>query len=98
MGAAKILMVYWHEKGYSAQAMHQQLLEWVSPLYPADSTFTNWIKAIERDGDISTRASGRGGVPDDIIDLAIAGVLKIAPFHSVRSSASIIKRPRTTVW
>jgi hypothetical protein len=34
---------------------------------------TDWIKAIERDEDISMRAFGSGRLPDDIIDALIAG-------------------------
>jgi hypothetical protein len=48
--------------------------------------------------DISMRASRSGRLPTNTIDLAIAEELDIFPFHSIRSLASTIKRPPTTVW
>jgi hypothetical protein len=65
---------------------------------PADSSITNWIKALDREEDISMRASGSGRLPDDRINDPIAEELEISPFHSVRSLASAIKRPRETIW
>jgi hypothetical protein len=43
-------------------------------------------------------ASGSDRLPDDIIDIAIAGALEIAPFHSVCWSDSVVKRLSMTVW
>jgi histone-lysine N-methyltransferase SETMAR len=94
----KSLVIYWHEKGYPAQKMHEKLLARMSPRAPAYSTITNWIRALGRGEDIRERASGGGRVPDERIPTLIAEALTEAPFHSVRSLASTIKIPKTTIW
>jgi hypothetical protein len=85
MDVAKVLIVYWHDKGYSAQTMYQKLQARPVPICPAYSSITNWVGAVDRGEDISMRASRSGRLPDSIIDLAITEELDICLFHSVRS-------------
>jgi hypothetical protein len=94
----KNFVVYWHDKGYSAKIMHQKLQARPVLTCPAYSSITNWIRAIDRREDIAMRQSGSSRLPDDRIDDAITEELEISPFHSVRSLASAIKRPRVRVW
>jgi hypothetical protein len=98
MDVAKVLVVYWHDKGYSAKTMHQKLQTRPVLTYPAYSSIANWIRALDRGEDISVRFSGSSRLVDDRIHEAIAQELDISPFHSVRSLASAIKRPPPTVW
>jgi hypothetical protein len=77
MDFAKVLVVYWHDKAYSAQTMYQKLQARSLVTCPAYSSVTNWIKALDRGEDISVRASGSGRLPDDRIDEAIAQELDI---------------------
>jgi hypothetical protein len=78
--------------------MCQKLQAWLRLTRPAYSSITNWIRALDRAEDISMRAWGRGRLPDDGINDAIAEKRKISPFYSVRSLASAIKSPQETVW
>jgi hypothetical protein len=85
MDVAKVLVVYWHDKEYSAQTMYQKLQARSVPICPAYSSATNWVRALDRGEDISMRASGSGCLPDSTIDLTITEELDIYLFHSVRS-------------
>jgi hypothetical protein len=98
MEDAKAVVTYWHEKGHGALRIHQQLSARVRGRYPAYSTIPDWIRRLERDEDITQRASGSGCLRNDHIDVLIANALEETPFHSVRSLASSIKYPQTTVW
>jgi hypothetical protein len=98
MDFAKVLVIYWHDKRYSAQTMHQKLQAHSLVTCSAYSSVTNWIRALDSGEDISVRASGSGHLPDDRINEAIAQELDISPFHLVRSLASAIKKPPPTVW
>jgi hypothetical protein len=98
MDVAKAVVVYWNDKGHSAQIKYQKLQEWHVPICPACFLITNWARDFDRWEHISMRASGSGCLPDSTIDLAIMEQLDISPFHSVRSLASTIKRSLTTVW
>jgi hypothetical protein len=94
---AKILIIYWHDKKYSAKTMYQKLQARSVLTFPACSSITDWIRAFDQGEDISMRASGSGRSPDDRIDDDIAEELEISPFHSVHSLASAIKHLRETV-
>jgi hypothetical protein len=45
MEDAKALVIYWHEKYYSATKMSTKLLARAGGASPAYSTITNWIRA-----------------------------------------------------
>jgi hypothetical protein len=98
MEDAKVLVIHWHEKDYSAMKMCTKLLARAREACPADSTITNWIRAFTRGEDIHGHASGGERLPDDRVDILIINVLEESPFHSVCSLASTIKIPPTTVW
>jgi hypothetical protein len=51
-----------------------------------------------RGDDIHGHPSGGGHLPDDRVDTLVINALEESPFHSVRSLASTIKMPPTTVW
>jgi histone-lysine N-methyltransferase SETMAR len=90
--------VYRYEKGESAMKMHQKLLARNQATCPAYSTVTNWIRSLERGDDIFERASGSGRRPNEELIGLIFAVLEQEPFHSVRSLATAVKSPPTTVW
>jgi hypothetical protein len=46
MEDAKALVIYWHEKHYSATKMDTKLLVRAGEACPAYSTITNWIRAL----------------------------------------------------
>jgi hypothetical protein len=46
MEDAKVLVIYWHEKHYSATKMHTKYLARAGEACPAYSTITNWIRAL----------------------------------------------------
>jgi histone-lysine N-methyltransferase SETMAR len=98
MEDAKALVIYWHGKGYPATKMYVKLLARGDDACPAYSTITKWIRALIRGEDIRGHASGGGRLADDRVDALIAAALEESPFHSVRSLASAIKIPPTTVW
>jgi hypothetical protein len=62
------------------------------------SIITNWIRALTRGEDIHGHAAAGGRLPNDRVDTRVTNALEESPFHSVRSSASTIKIPPTTVW
>jgi hypothetical protein len=95
MEDVEALIICWHEKHYSATKMYTKLLARACPAY---STTTNWIGALTRGEDIYDYASGGGHLPDDRVDTLVINALEESPFHSVRSLASTIKIPPTTVW
>jgi hypothetical protein len=98
MEDAKALVVYWHAKGHPATKMYTKLLARAGEACPAYSTITNWVRALTRGEDIQGHASGGGRLPDERVDALIASAMEESPFHSVRSLASTIKIPSTTVW
>jgi hypothetical protein len=98
MEDAKALVIYWHEKHYSVTKMQTKLLARAGEACPAYSAITNWIRALTRGEDIHGHASGSGPLPDDRVDTLVINALEESPFHSVRSLASTIKIPLTTVW
>jgi hypothetical protein len=98
MEDAKVSVIYWHEKHYSATKMYMKLLACAGEAWPAYSTITNWIRALTRGEDIHGHASGAGRLPDDRVDTLVINALEESPFHSVRSLASTIKIPPTTEW
>jgi histone-lysine N-methyltransferase SETMAR len=98
MEDAKALVIYWHEKQYAATRMYGKLLARGRDTCPAYSTITSWIRSLRRGEDIYEHASGGGRLPDDRVDDLIADALEESPFHTVRSMASAIKIPPTTVW
>jgi hypothetical protein len=98
MEDAKALVIYWHEKHYSATKMYTKLLARAGEAYPACSTIANWIRALARSEDIHGHTSGGGSLPDDIVDTLVIKAFEESLFHSVRSLASTIKMPPTTVW
>jgi hypothetical protein len=48
MEDAKPLVIYWHEKHYSATKIYTKLLARAGEAHPVYSTITNWIKALTR--------------------------------------------------
>jgi hypothetical protein len=98
MDVAKVLVVNWHDKGYSAQTMYQKLQAQHAPICPAYSAITNWVRVLDRREDISMRASRSGRLPDNTIYLAIIKKLDSSPFQSVRLLASAIERSPKTIW
>jgi histone-lysine N-methyltransferase SETMAR len=98
MEDAKVLVMYWYEKGHGALRIYQKLSARVGGRFPSYSTITHWLRRLRRNEDITRRASGSGRLAFDEIDSLIADALDEAPFHSVRSLASSIKYPHTTVW
>jgi hypothetical protein len=97
MEDAKVLVIYWHEKHYSAAKMFTKLLERAGEACSAHSMITNWIRGLTRSEEIHGHASGGGRLPDDKVDTLVINALEESPFHSVRSLASTIKIPPTTV-
>ena len=98
MEDAKALVIYWHEKQYPATKMYAKLLARGRDRCPAYSTITSWIRNLVRGENIYEHASGGGRLPDDRVDGMVANALEESPFHTVRSLASAIKIPPTTVW
>jgi hypothetical protein len=78
--------------------MYTKLLARAGEACAAYFTFMNWIKAVTRGEDIHGHSSGGGSLPDDRIDALVINALEESPFHPVRSLASSIKIPPTTVW
>jgi hypothetical protein len=95
---AKTLVMYWHEKHYSAMKMYTKLLRHAGAACPPSSKITNWIRAITQGEGIQGHASGGGRLPDDRVDTLVISALEECPFHPVRSLASTIKISPTTVW
>jgi hypothetical protein len=85
-------------KGHDVTRISQKLSTGVGHTLLAHSTITDWLRKLERGDDITRRASGSGGLPDDCIDTLITSPLDQCPFHSVRALCSAIKHPHTTVW
>jgi hypothetical protein len=98
MEDAKALVIYWHENHSSTTKMYTKLLARAGEAYPAYSTITNSIRTLTRGEDIHGHASGCGHSPDDRVDTLVINALEQSPLHSVRSLASTIKIPPTTVW
>jgi hypothetical protein len=98
MDDAKALVIHWHEKQYPAMKMYAKLLTRGRDGCPAYLTITSWIRSLERGEDIYEHESGGGRLPDDRVDALVAKALDESPFHTVRSLASAIKIPPTTVW
>jgi hypothetical protein len=71
MEDAKALVIYWHEKHYSATKMYTKLLTRAGEACPACSAITNWIRALTQGEDIHGHASGGGRLPDDRLDALV---------------------------
>jgi hypothetical protein len=97
MGDVKVLVIYWHEKHYYATKIYTKLLARAEEACPAYSTITNCIRSLTRGEDIHGHALGGRHLPDDKVDILIINALEQSPFYSVRSLASTIKIPPTTV-
>jgi hypothetical protein len=97
MEDTKVLVMDWHEKGHGALKMDQKLSAHPGRAYPAYSTISDRIRRLHMGEDITRRASGGGRLLDEQIKILILAALEEALFHSVRSLASAIKYPRTTV-
>jgi hypothetical protein len=95
---SKALVIYWHEKHYSAMKMCTKLLARAGEACSVYSTTTNWIRASTRGEDIHDHAPGGGLLLDDRVDTLVINALESSPFHSVRSLASTIKTFLTTAW
>jgi hypothetical protein len=98
MEDAKALVIYWHDKHYSATKIYTKLLAPARETCPACSTITNWIRSLTRGKDLQGHASGGGRLPNDTVDTLVINALEKSPFHSVPSLASTIKIQPTTVW
>jgi hypothetical protein len=98
MEDAKVLVIYWHEKHYSATKKDTKLLERPGEACPSYSTITNWITALTRGEDIHGHASGGGRLPDDRVNTLVINALEESSFHSVRLLGSTIKILPTTAW
>jgi hypothetical protein len=96
MEDAKALVIYWHEKHYSATKMHTKLLGRAGEACLA--TKMNWTRAFTRGEDIHGHASGGARLSDDRVGTLAIKALGESPFHSVRSLASTIKISPITVW
>jgi hypothetical protein len=97
MEQCKHLVVYWHDKGYHADKMHQKPLARIKGIVPAYSTITNWIRVLDWNEHILRRAPGSGRWPVEEIDVLITLALEEKLFHSVGSLATAIKSPPATV-
>jgi hypothetical protein len=60
MKDAKVLVISWHEKHYSATKMSSKLLARAGEACSAYFTIMNWIRALTRGEDIHGHASGGG--------------------------------------
>jgi hypothetical protein len=74
MEAAKVLVIYWHEKGHNATRVHQKVSMHLGHTLPADSMITDWLRKLERPNGITRRASGSGRLLDDRIGALITFV------------------------
>jgi hypothetical protein len=97
MENAKALLISWYGKQYDVVKMHQKLLAGVGDNCPSSSMATNGIRKLKHGQDIHQRASKGGRSPDDLLPVLIAAALEELPFHEVRSLASAVKYPLTTV-
>jgi hypothetical protein len=98
MEEVKTLGIYWHEKHYFVTKMSTKLLARAGEACATYSTITNRIRARIRGEDIHGHASGGGRLPDDKVNALVINAFEESPFHSMRSLASAIKMPPTTVW
>jgi hypothetical protein len=98
MEGAKVLVIYSHEKHYSATKIYTKLLARAGEACPACATITNWIRALTRGEHIHGHVSGGGRLSDGRIDVLVINAFEESPFHSVGSLVSTIKIPPTAVW
>jgi hypothetical protein len=97
MEDAKSRVIYWHENGHDAFKRCQKLSAGPGRAYPFYPSITDWIRRLHKGEDLTRRPSSSGRLLDEQVNILIAAAFKEAPFHSVRSLASVIKYPGRTV-
>jgi hypothetical protein len=92
------LIVYWHSKGHNASAIWDKFRAQFRDEAPAYSSVMNWLRRLGF-GEAIREPGGHSGKPSDaVVNLQILTELTEFPFHSVRTLASALKSPRSTVW
>lgn len=94
----KVLVKYWHSKGYEAKKMHEKCLKHFPNVTVGYSTITNWIRRLDSGENIIDRKIGSGRLSDGLVDIKIIEELEITPFHSVRTLNQALKIPTTTIF
>jgi histone-lysine N-methyltransferase SETMAR len=98
MADPRVLVTYWLDKGYNAKTMYAKLLNRMESNIPAYSTVTYWIRELKRGREI-LEPLFKGGMSHDIfLDPQILAQLELFPFHSIRSLAATLQRPRSTIY
>jgi hypothetical protein len=90
----RTICLYLSRKGFSAYAIHEELVHILGPDIIACSTVTYHLRASRWTAQTEERHSDP---PPDVVDNAILEALDQIPFASVRELAKATCIPRTTV-
>jgi hypothetical protein len=94
----KSLVIYWHSKDHDAQKTHRKLVAHFGEGAPAYSTVTKWLRRLVCGDDILVPVERKGKESDGLVNFKILIALTAFPFHSVRTLASSLKIPPSTIY
>lgn len=97
MEHAKHLVIYWRSKGYKTKVIAAKLLKSLQSDAPPYPTVSYWVRMIKLKHDILTVPGGPGRPFEVDLDSKIFEALNEFPFHSLRTLASSLKRPMSTI-
>jgi hypothetical protein len=97
MEHAKHLVIYWRSKGHKTQTIATKLTTSLGPEAPPYSTVAYWVRMLKLGNNILDVPESPGRPYDVDLDDRIFEALNEFPFHSVRTLASSLKRPRATI-
>jgi hypothetical protein len=93
----KSLVIYWHSKDSDANAIHRKLVTHFGDDPPRYSTVMKWLRRLVCGDDVLETVERKGKESDVLVDFKILLSLPAFPFHSVRTFASSLKIPRSTI-
>jgi hypothetical protein len=94
----KSLVMYWHSKDYDANPIHRKLGTHFGDDSPGYSTVTKWLRRLVCGDNILEPVERKGKKSDGLVDFKILIALTAFPFHSVRTLASSLKIPHSTIY
>jgi hypothetical protein len=95
---AKCFVGYWQSRGDNATIIHAQLVTRFRQKAPAYASITNWPRRLHFGEDILESGIHSGKPLDRLVDFRTVTEGTAFPFDSVRTLASTLEIPRSTIW
>jgi hypothetical protein len=93
----KSLVIYWHSKDSNANVIYRKLVTDFGDGTPGYSTVTKSLRRLVCGDDIMEPVKRKGKEPGALVNFKILATLTAFPFHNVRTLASSLKIPRSTI-